>query len=177
MAYMNLLYRIQAAIVDSETESRNAVAKADEWVGKALDTKRAKAHAPTNTAAPLGVDGPAPGPGDGRPSLPPPPPPPPPVSVGMMNRPATDLSLPRPPNRAETSGVFWQVSGGKVTGGDVSARALLDALKAKGVQNVRIAIGSDQLVRLFVGPFSDQGSADDAKAALEAAGFHVVRQW
>ena len=73
MAYMNLLYRIEAGIVDSEGESTQMVAKADDWVGKALATRRQQARNPQAAAESLSVDAAPP-----RPFVPPPPPPPPP---------------------------------------------------------------------------------------------------
>jgi hypothetical protein len=59
MAYMNLLYRIEAGIADTPALSADAVAKADNWVTKALDAKRRQARNPRPPDAPLDVDGPA----------------------------------------------------------------------------------------------------------------------
>lgn len=175
MAYMNLLYRMQAAIVDSDAESHDAVTQADGWVQKALETKRMTAQTLKAPSAQLDVDGPAPGPGDAQGSVPPPPPPPP-VSAELMNRPVSSLPLPGTVKHTENT-IVWQVTGWQVTGGDVSANSLIAALKAKGIENVRITIGSDQLVRIFVGPFNDQPTADRMRSALEAAGFQVIRRW
>jgi TonB family protein len=61
MAYMNLLYRIEAGIVESSAESAELIAKADHWVGEALDAKQRRPPANGNFVA-----------------APPPPPPPPP---------------------------------------------------------------------------------------------------
>ena len=44
MAYMNLLIRERADLLDTAEEYRREVAEADRWVNKALDTKRAKAQ-------------------------------------------------------------------------------------------------------------------------------------
>jgi len=45
MAYMNLLIRERADLLDSKEEYRQAVATADDWVMKALQTKKEKAEA------------------------------------------------------------------------------------------------------------------------------------
>jgi beta-lactamase regulating signal transducer with metallopeptidase domain len=63
MAYMNLLYRIEAGIVDSQMESNSLIAKADDWVQKALGAKQ-------RTPGHMGMV-----------EAPPPPPPPPPPGV------------------------------------------------------------------------------------------------
>ena len=76
MAYMNLLYRIQAGIVDTDAESKQMIAQADDWVGKALAAIKQRAGTKRPANEPLNVDGPAPG----APAPPPPPPPPPPPS-------------------------------------------------------------------------------------------------
>jgi TonB family protein len=79
MAYMNLLCRIEAGIVDSSQQSSDLIAQADQWVSKALDAKRKQAQNPKPAARPLDVDGPAP-----LGSTPPPPPPPPPPGQGGL---------------------------------------------------------------------------------------------
>jgi TonB family protein len=84
MAYINLLYRIQAAIADTDAQSADLIAKANDWVRKALAAKRRQAantHPPSGT---LDVDGPAPGPWT-APHPPPPPPPPPPAGYHPAN--------------------------------------------------------------------------------------------
>jgi len=43
MAYMNLLIREKADLDDTSDEYKTDVAKADTWVQKALETKKAKA--------------------------------------------------------------------------------------------------------------------------------------
>jgi tetratricopeptide (TPR) repeat protein len=65
MAYMNLLIRERADLLDSKEEYRQDVATADDWVMKALQTKKEKAEA-GNSAMP------------NQPQTIPPPPPPPP---------------------------------------------------------------------------------------------------
>ena len=62
MAYINLLLRIEAAIVDDESRSAELIAQANGWVQKTLDAKKQQA---TRGAGTL-------------PQAPPPPPPPPP---------------------------------------------------------------------------------------------------
>ncbi|MFN7997683.1 MAG: tetratricopeptide repeat protein [Bryobacteraceae bacterium] len=44
MAYMNLLYREKADIENSDGEYKTDIARADEWVRRALETKQAKAR-------------------------------------------------------------------------------------------------------------------------------------
>src|ERR1051326_5676286 len=68
MAYMNLLCRIEAGIVDSEVQSADFISQANSWVDKALDAKRKQAQS-TPKKGPA-VNG----------ALAPPPPPPPPPS-------------------------------------------------------------------------------------------------
>jgi TonB family protein len=86
MAYMNLLYRIEAGIADTAAQSADAVAKADNWVTQALDAKRRQAQNPRPPARPLDVDGPAIVPIIAPPP-PPPPPPPPGASQARMEAP------------------------------------------------------------------------------------------
>jgi len=74
MAYINLLYRIEAAITDTPEQSDAALKKADDWVQKALAAKRRQMQAPKSDAKP-DADNLAQGP---RMMAPPPPPPPPP---------------------------------------------------------------------------------------------------
>jgi tetratricopeptide (TPR) repeat protein len=72
MAYLNLLFRCQAAIVEKQSESTKNIALADQWVGKAIAAMKARKGQPP---APLDPDGPPPTPTI---AMPPPPPPPPP---------------------------------------------------------------------------------------------------
>ena len=87
MAYMNLLYRIEAGIADSPAQSADAVVKADNWVTQALDAKRRHAQSPRPAAGPLDVDGPAIIPIIAPPPPPPPPPLPPGASPARMEAP------------------------------------------------------------------------------------------
>jgi TonB family protein len=86
MAYMNLLYRIEAGIADTPTQSADAVAKADNWVTQALEAKRRQAQKPRVPEGPLDVSGPAIVPMIAPPP-PPPPPPPPGASQARMEAP------------------------------------------------------------------------------------------
>ena len=86
MAYMNLLYRIEAGIADTPAQSADAVAKADNWVTQALDAKRRQAQKPRPPEGPLDVSGPAIVPMIAPPP-PPPPPPPPGASQARMEAP------------------------------------------------------------------------------------------
>jgi len=58
MAYMNLLFRIEAGIVDNETRSTELIGRADHWVVKTLAAKRKQAQSPQPAALALDVDGP-----------------------------------------------------------------------------------------------------------------------
>jgi beta-lactamase regulating signal transducer with metallopeptidase domain len=170
MAYMNLLYRIESGIVDSPAESAEMVAKADDWVTKALAAKRKSARTPLPAATQLNVDGPISGAGDFFAAPPPPPPPPPPPVAG--DQAASDAPPLRPRNVAERVTPFWQVMGST----DMPANALAGLLKAKGF-HASLLGGKDNLVRVVVGPYPDQQSLDQAKGSLEAAGFRAVRVW
>ena len=46
MAYMNLLVRERADMDETQAEYQNDIKTADEWVRKALDTKKRKAERP-----------------------------------------------------------------------------------------------------------------------------------
>lgn len=82
MAYLNLLFRCEAAMAETEAESTKDVALADEWVGKAIAAMKArKGQAP----APLDPDAPPPTPMIAMPAPPPPPPPPPGTPVRPRN--------------------------------------------------------------------------------------------
>ncbi|HEY1338293.1 MAG TPA: energy transducer TonB, partial [Bryobacteraceae bacterium] len=67
MAYMNLFVRERADLRDTKTEYRQNIATADQWVRKALETKKLKAN--QRFTGPRGMI-----------AAPPPPPPPPPPS-------------------------------------------------------------------------------------------------
>jgi cell division septation protein DedD len=146
------------------------VAKADDWVTKALAAKRKSAPLPAATE--LDVDGPVSGPsgaGNFFAAPPPPPPPPPPVDGG---RAVSDAPPVRPRNVAERATPIWQVMGST----DMPANSLAGLLKAKGFR-ASVLGGQDNLVRVIVGPYPDQQSLDQAKDSLEAAGFRPVRVW
>jgi TonB family protein len=83
MAYMNLLYRIQAGIADTQAQYTDFIAQADMWVDKALAAKRAQAGSAHPAANSLDVDAPVTG---AIAAPPPPPPPPPPPGVGPVAR-------------------------------------------------------------------------------------------
>jgi TonB family protein len=87
MAYMNLLYRIEAAIIDNPAQSADLVAKADTWFNKAMviSAERRSKPVPREPARVLDVDGPLPA----LPRLapPPPPPPPPPPDPNQLDAP------------------------------------------------------------------------------------------
>ena len=76
MAYVNLLYRIEAGIANSAAESSALVAKADDYVRQALDAKRKQARSTPPTSSTNPADQPL--------APPPPPPPPPPPRNGAM---------------------------------------------------------------------------------------------
>lgn len=167
MAYMNLLYRIQSGIVDSDTESKDAVAKADGWVERALTAKRQSAQSPQAKPAPLDVEADPPGPR----TPPPPPPPPPPGMAALANQPASAAPLAHV-NLNEVPGTYWQVVGGS----GVSAGALNQVLQGKGFAT-KMVFAADRLARVMVGPYNDPQSLEQAKSELAAAGVQIVRQW
>ena len=68
MAYMNLLYRIEAGIVDSPAESADLFAKADMWFTKARDAQNRRLHKPQPAAQPLDDGWTAPGVGEPAPT-------------------------------------------------------------------------------------------------------------
>ncbi len=74
MAYLNLLLRLKAGLVDHPAEATSLIASADAWVGKALAAKKERLREQPTNPAQLDINGPAPGP-----PTPPPQPPPPPL--------------------------------------------------------------------------------------------------
>lgn len=170
MAYMNLLYRIKAGIVDSDAESKDLVKTADDWVGRALAAK--KQHARNPQPPPVNAEGDAPGPGNPQAVFaPPPPPPPPPGFAGDLGQPASRLAL-SAKNPREVVGMYWQVADPS----DSPAKVLVGVLKQKGFA-VRTLTGPDRQVRVMVGPFHDRSSLSQGKEALDAAGVQVIREW
>ncbi len=155
MAYVNLLYRLKANIAETEMEAADAVSKADEWVGKALEAKRLAAASPSSGGTWL--------------AAPPPPPPPPPPQISE-----TALASGAPmPARRERPGTFWQVMGAA----DTPAKTLIAELKAAGFPAGSALNARDGLVRVIVGPYPDDASLADARAKLETAGYRVIRSW
>jgi beta-lactamase regulating signal transducer with metallopeptidase domain len=174
MAYMNLLCRLKAGIVDSSNEASDLYAQADQWVGKALATKRRNAQNRSRQPFQLDVDAPPSGALGASPALaapPPPPPPPPPAAVAGQI--ASAVPMPQPHNPSERPGMFWQVLGAD----GLTANALIGSLKQKGFNASAVMAAHDNLVRVVAGPYSDVQSFEQAKAAIEAAGFRVLRQW
>lgn len=90
MAYMNLLLRTKSAFLDDPADAAKLIAQADEWVGKAIQARKARPEA--NTPVRIDADGPPP---TAIPTVVPPPPPPPPPPPG--SRGAGDRRMPPPP--------------------------------------------------------------------------------
>lgn len=173
MAYMNLMFRLKAAMVDDERESASLIATADEWVKKALAARGSKPKEPAAPTA-LNVDGPPPGPAEPPSKMikapPPPPPPPPPASRDLADKPASDT--PRPAGGPPLVGKYWQVIGVPGT----SAIGLFKALTQSGFQ-AAIHAGSDRVPRVVAGPYFDDASFESGRQNLELKGFRVVRKW
>jgi beta-lactamase regulating signal transducer with metallopeptidase domain len=91
MAFMNLLFRLKAPLVDDPVESAKLIAQADEWVHKALATGGRRAWKP-DVVERIDVTQPAP---NAIPSMLPPPPPPPPPPPGYREN--GDGKVPAPP--------------------------------------------------------------------------------
>jgi TonB family protein len=110
MAYMNLLYRIEAGIVDNPSESADLFAKADMWFTKARAAQSTRTRKPQPAAQPLDVDGPLPE----FPTPPPPPPPPPPAGSYQLVAPpppppaSSGQLAPPPPPPPPPPGWGWQ---------------------------------------------------------------------
>ena len=166
MAYMNLLYRLQANVVESAPESAAALAKADEWVANAITASKQEQPAVSPASdTPFGV-------------LQPSPPPPPPPSV--LPQPPSDAAPVSDapvgsPNFLLQPGTYWQVKGN----GETPAKALIAQLKAQNFAAHWVFTGSggNALVRVMIGPFADDVSLAEARSRLEAAGFRVIRTW
>ena len=168
MAYMNLLYRLKSALVDSPVEAAGLMAKADEWVHKALATRKEHATKAPETAQ-LDVDGPPPVP-ENTPKLKAPPPPPPPGGAG--NQIASGAPPPRPRN-AEQPAPYWQVLGPTET----PAIVLFRNLESKGFRGMLFRANEDGQVRVMVGPYFDEPSLKKAQGEIETAGFRPLRVW
>ena len=172
MAYLNLLLRIEAAMWDDPALAEALIVKADTWVTKAIEAKR-KRGPEASESAKLNLDGPPPGPAGRTTIVKAPPPPPPPPSRERSHQIASALPPPKPgPHEIPLPGQFWQVLGE----GDMRAMDLFLALKGKGFNSAMHA-GSDNLVRVVVGPYFDESSVAKAKTSLEMAGFRAVRKW
>jgi beta-lactamase regulating signal transducer with metallopeptidase domain len=156
-AYLNLVYRLKANIVETAAESKAAIAQADEWVGKALAAKKV---APASPAAGSWTSAPPP----------PPPPPPPPISDTAV---ASEAPMPAMHNNAERPGTFWQVVGGTA----MPAKMLIADLKAAGFPAGAMMTGRDKEVRVMVGPFANDEARDAAKSRMDSLGYRVLRAW
>jgi beta-lactamase regulating signal transducer with metallopeptidase domain len=160
MAYTNLLLRAKAAIMDDPAEVTTMITQGDDWVRKAMDAQKQQRTAPRPADASVG-----------RPDMDAaPPPPPPPKDFG--NQPAS--ASPGPylhPGQVSDSGKYWQVTGD----GSATARALLGQLLGKEFRG-RL-VGTPESAWVMAGPYSTEQALNQAKAALEAAGFHPLRVW
>ena len=155
MAYMNLLYRIQAGIADTPAESAAMVARADDWVSKALDAKRRMAKTAQPSPGPLNVDGPVPD------AFVPPPPPPPPPPGGA------------PQARMEAPGAI------RIDGNALQAKLVRqvrpvypDMAKQAGITGtvvLTVLISKEGTVR--------QADVASGPASLVAPALEAVRQW
>jgi beta-lactamase regulating signal transducer with metallopeptidase domain len=172
MAYLNLLLRIEAAMWDDPALAEALIVKADMWVTKAIDTKRKRVPEAPESAK-LDLDGPPPGPAGRTTMVKAPPPPPPPPSRERSHQIASALPPPkRGPHEIPLPGQYWQVLGAS----DMRAMDLFLELKGKGFNSAMHA-GSDNLVRVVVGPYFDESSIAKAKTSLEMAGFRPIRKW
>jgi TonB family protein len=159
MAYMNLLYRIEAGTADTPAQSADFVAKADGWVEKALGAMRERARNPRPPAEALDVDGPVIVPV----LAPPPPPPPPPPPAGA-----------RPGNPAEMGAAI------RVLGGDAHP-ALVRQVPPVYPEAARQA-GTSGIVRLGIvigkeGRVRDIRVLNGAGRELDVAAIEAVKQW
>jgi TonB family protein len=153
MAYMNLLIRERADLRDAPADYQRDIAEADEWVGKALETKRQKAAQRAQPASILG------GPvgvsqsmvTSAAPPLPPPPPPPPGA----------------PPQRIRVAGNVAQASRIRSVLPVYPASAKVSGIQ--GVVRLAVIIGKDGSVT--------QVALLDGPAALAQAAIDSVRKW
>jgi cell division septation protein DedD len=86
--------------------------------------------------------------------------------------PAATPAAPAPAPTEAPPGSWWQVL---ATRNQESARALVQTLKDKGLP-ASLTVGTDNLTRVLVGPYTDTASMARAKTALESAGFQPVRK-
>jgi len=158
MAYMNLLYRIEAGIADSPAQSAGLVAKADGWVTQALAARQRQEQNPPPPPGPLDVDGPALVPV----IAPPPPPPPPPPPSGASQA------------RIEAHGAL------RVSGEAQQAKLLRQAppvypaaarqAGTSGVVRMSVVIGKDGTVR-------DVSVMNGPGREFNIAAMEAVKQW
>ena len=163
MAYLNLLLRMKSAVTETESEHAALLAEADAWVGQALAAKkRAATQATPASAARSTAMVVAP---------PPPPPPPPPSYVGN----ALVSSTPAPPHHGpDRAGTYWQVTAATPIG----VQDLIRNLKIASFPTMQTVTNQDGDLHVYVmaGPYQDS-QLDQAKSALEAAGYRVIEKW
>jgi TonB family protein len=127
MAYLNLLIRERADLRDSVAECQQDVATADEWVQKALATKKAKAQQRTTSA-----------------NFVPPPPPPPPPQAGVV-RPPTPSRI-RIAGNVQDANILTRVPPeASNLHGDVLLAVIID--KEGNVIDIRVNEGNPMLIR------------------------------
>jgi len=137
MAYMNLLYRIQAGIVDSDAQSADLIAQADSWVSKALAAKRKQAQNPQQTA-----------PSHMQMAPPPPPPPPPPGDAQAMALPPGAIRIEASAQQAKLVSAPHPVYPPTARQAQVSGTVRLSVLIGKdgAVQHIEVMSGHPLLV-------------------------------
>jgi TonB family protein len=128
MAYLNLLIRERADLRDSVAECQQDVATADQWVQKAIATKKARAEQRTVSAN----------------FVPPPPPPPPPGQPGVV-RPETPKRI-RVGGNVQDANVITRVPPeASSLHGDVLLAVIID--KEGSVMEIRVNEGHPMLIR------------------------------
>jgi beta-lactamase regulating signal transducer with metallopeptidase domain/cell division septation protein DedD len=173
MAYMNLLDRLKSGLADTPAESAVWMAKADEWVDKAIAARRAHPPSSNRGASHIDVDGPPPGPAGAQLVAAPPPPPPP---APPMRKTEARMAVASPPpagTLGPQKGQGWQVMGAE----GMRAADLFRELHDKGFPAFVYDSATDHQVRVIAGPYLDPQSLEQAKSALTAAGFRVERLW
>ena len=158
MAYLNLLYRLKGGIGETEAESRQFIAEADQWVGRAVKIKQARGNQPGRDAATF---------------VPAPPPPPPPPSDRGMSLPVGEQPMPQARNTIEAPLPFWQVSSHV----NLPGRVLFQQLRAKDLPARMILPRGSDKVLVMVGPYPDDAALAKAKEQIERAGFKPLRVW
>jgi TonB family protein len=159
MAYINLLYRIEAGIADDAAQSAELVAKADRWVKQALAAKERQAQNPKPPAGPLDVEGPA-----IVPFVAPPPPPPPPPPAGF--RAANPAEMPQ---RISIDGNVQQAKLARQV--DPVYPAAAKQAGISGVVRLGVVIGKDGTV----GP--NIRVEKSAGRLLDEAAMDAVKRW